>query len=116
MYVTNSAKGHRAADAVERLLRESDGGNAGRRVFGAAGAAASHYQDGALKGGADQSYVSAWRSACEATGEALSKWARSREDAYLVRFMDDPPQCVAYARMFAARGARAWLLRVLVAV
>ena len=54
MYVTNSVKGHRAADAVERLLRESDGGNAGRRVFGAAGVAASHYQDGALKGGADQ--------------------------------------------------------------
>lgn len=84
VYVTNSAKGHRAADAVERLLRESDGGNAGRRVFGAAGAAASHYQDGALKGGADQAYVSAWRDACETTGESLSRWARSREDACLV--------------------------------
>ena len=84
VYVTNSAKGHRAADAVERLLRESDGGNGGRRVFGAAGAAASHYQGGALKAGADQTYVSAWRGACEETGEALSKWVRSREDACLV--------------------------------
>lgn len=47
---------------------------------------------------------------------ALAWWACSREDTRLVRFMDAPPQCVAYDHMFAARGAGEWFLRVLVVV
>lgn len=83
LHVINESRS-RVAERVAAMLKSSKS-KPGHRVFGSAGAMATRYlHDPQLSRGVDRSYVEEWYAAQTTTGEILSKWVWSRDDAVLV--------------------------------